>query len=228
MSLSRSDSSGDVKGIQLLRYSFAWNGIEASLATTYAAASAQSSSSFTFADNGTFPVKARVFDKDGGITTYSRTVTVNNVAPTAVFNAPHLVQQGAPVVLSFDNPTDAGSADKSTLRYSFAFDGLDTSLATDYAAASASNSASSTFTSPGTYKVIGRIFDKDGAKNTYVAEVLIVRTSQFGTSNGDSAHGVAVDSTGVYVTGNWDIANTGDAFVRKYDNSGGVLWTKQI
>ena len=41
----------------------------------------------TFADDGSYTVYGRVSDKDGGTRTYSALVTVNNVAPTAVFAA---------------------------------------------------------------------------------------------------------------------------------------------
>jgi hypothetical protein len=58
---------------------------------------------------------------------------------------------------------------------------------------------------------------------------------QFGTSDWDSAGGVAVDTSGVYVTGGTDGALPGqtssgdyDAFVRKYDGSGNELWTRQF
>lgn len=38
----------------------------------------------TYVDNGTYTVALRVTDKDGGVATTSTTVTVNNVAPTAI------------------------------------------------------------------------------------------------------------------------------------------------
>src|SRR2546425_1032036 len=49
------------------------------------------------------------------------------------------------------------------------------------------------------------------------------------------AVGIAVDASGVYVAGlTWDAlpgqtsAGSGDAFLRKYDASGNVLWTRQF
>ena len=70
--------------------------------------------------------------------------------------------------------------------------------------------------------------------NSYVAQVLVVRTSQFGTSGYDVGNGIATDSTGVYVTGytggglSGAKAGATDAFVRKYNTSGSVLWTQQF
>jgi|GEM_PF-784617 len=60
-------------------------------------------------------------------------------------------------------------------------------------------------------------------------------TRQFGTSGTDSAFSIAVDETGVFVTGSTTGAFSGqfsaggqDAFVRKYDAAGNELWTRQF
>jgi uncharacterized protein (TIGR03437 family) len=60
-------------------------------------------------------------------------------------------------------------------------------------------------------------------------------TRQFGTSDDDTATGLAADASGVYVVGRTDGAlpsQTGlgsvDAFVRKYDVNGNELWTRQF
>lgn len=62
-----------------------------------------------------------------------------------------------------------------------------------------------------------------------------VWTRQFGTSNPDSGVSVSADGSSVYVAGHTDGAfpghfNSGgsDVFVRKYDPSGSVLWTRQF
>ena len=60
-------------------------------------------------------------------------------------------------------------------------------------------------------------------------------TRQFGTSDTDQAVGIAVDSSGVYVTGSTGGVLPGqtgsgaqDVFVRKYDAAGAELWTRQF
>ena len=64
-----------------------------------------------FADNGSFTVKGRVYDKDGGGTTYSTTVAVNNVAPTVVAGfAAASVDCQTTATLTI-NPDDAGVND---------------------------------------------------------------------------------------------------------------------
>ena len=73
-------------------YSFACDGMAASLASTYASAGTTSSTTCAFADNGSYTVKGRIFDKDEGYTDYSATVVVNNVAPTATWHR-HLADQ---------------------------------------------------------------------------------------------------------------------------------------
>ena len=60
-------------------------------------------------------------------------------------------------------------------------------------------------------------------------------TRQFGTPATDNAAGVSLDSSGAYVVGQTrgtfpgeTNAGSGDAFVRKYDDNGTELWTRQI
>jgi hypothetical protein len=52
------------------------------LPATYDDAGTDPSTECAFADDGTYPVAGRIFDKDGGFTDYSTDVVVRNVAPT--------------------------------------------------------------------------------------------------------------------------------------------------
>ena len=77
--------------------------------------------------------------------------------------------------------------------------------------------------------------DGDAYLRKYDAAGTLQWTRQFGTSTYDDAWSVAVDAWDhVYVAGHtWgslgaDHAGMEDAFVRKYDASGNVLWTKQF
>jgi hypothetical protein len=94
-----------------LRYSFACDGVAGSLAASYATAGTANSASCAFPDNGSFAVKGRVYDKDGGASTYDATVVVNNVAPTVVagFTAASVDCQTT-ATLTID-PNDVGAND---------------------------------------------------------------------------------------------------------------------
>lgn len=109
-------------------------------------------------DNGVLTVGAQVRDKDFWITSYSSSVTVNNVAPNATFVAPEYVKVGSTLPLAMTNPTDPSSADTAS-GFNYAFDCGDGS-----GFAAASSSSSKDCTAPGTptqLAVGGRIMDKD-------------------------------------------------------------------
>jgi hypothetical protein len=152
------------------RYSFAL--AAANLAGTYAAAGTAASAPFTFGDNGSYTVYGRVFDKDGGYTDYTTTVTVRNVAPTAALGNNGPVNEASPATVSFSGAQDPSSADTAAgFRYSFAL--TPANLAGSYAAAGTASSASFTFNDNGSYTVYGRIFDKDNGFSDYTTTVTV-------------------------------------------------------
>jgi hypothetical protein len=81
-------------------------------------------------------------------------------------------------------------------------------------------------TSSGNNDAFLRKYDSDGN---------LAWTRQFGTSSSDYAYGVFVDASGVYVAGDTGGALPGqvssgssDAFLRKYDFDGNIVWTRQF
>ena len=127
------------------KYSFACTGGAAALATTYAASGSSTSTSCPFDDNGSFTVYGRIFDKDDGYSTYSTTVVVNNVAPTATLVNTGPVNEGSPVGVRLTNPFDPSSADTGAgFHYAFSCTDGDLSGAT-YAGSSALPGTSCTF-----------------------------------------------------------------------------------
>src|SRR5262249_15973530 len=79
------------------------------LAADYTRAGTCSWASFFYADDGSYTVYGRIFDKDGGVTDYSTTVTVNNVDPTLTLGGHTVVQDGKTYTLhlaSSDPGTD--------------------------------------------------------------------------------------------------------------------------
>jgi hypothetical protein len=88
-------------------------------------------------------------------------------------------------------------------------------------------------TSGSLYASIGGVRDAFLVK--YSPAGTVSWTRQFGTAGSDVARGVAVDSTGVYVVGDTGGALVAgghkggqDAFIRKYDPAGAILWTDQV
>jgi Ca2+-binding RTX toxin-like protein len=80
-------------------YSFATD--PSQLAATYAAAGVASTTTFTFANSGSYTVYGRILDKDNGYTDYQTTVTVNSVGPNAAMSGPGGAVRGQPQTFTF-------------------------------------------------------------------------------------------------------------------------------
>jgi hypothetical protein len=173
LSLTSPSDSSTTDTAAGFHYSFACDGLDASLAATYAAAGTASTTTCPFGDNGSFTVKGRIFDKDNGSTTYSATVVVNNVPPTATLSNNGPVDEGSPATVSFSNQFDPSSADTAAgFHYAFSCTNGDLSGAT-YAGSGTSTSTTCTFTDNGSYTVRARIIDKDGGFTEYTTAVVV-------------------------------------------------------
>jgi large repetitive protein len=116
-----------------------------------------------FADNGNYNVALTVTDKDGGSTTQTVAVVVDNVVPTiANITKPAQISEGQAVQFSA-TATDLGIND--TLTYSWNFG--------DSTALVAGQNVSHAFADNGNYNVILTVTDKDGGvtSQTVVAKV---------------------------------------------------------
>src|SRR5205823_14033690 len=76
----------------------------------YGAFSASASATCPTNDNGVRNVKGKIKDKDGGVSEYTGTVTVNNVAPTVHLSGTNSANEGDTKHYSY-SWTDPGSAD---------------------------------------------------------------------------------------------------------------------
>jgi PKD repeat protein len=112
--------------------------------------------SHTFADNGSYNMQLTVTDKDGGITTQTLLVKVDNVAPTIVsMTKPDIIKEGQSVQFKA-TATDPGKADG--LIYSWNFG--------DGTAPVVGRNVNHTFADNGNYNVVLTVTDKDGGVTT--------------------------------------------------------------
>jgi hypothetical protein len=167
------------------RFSFALDPTK--LATRYAQAGTSLTQSFPFDQSaGTFPVFARVFDKDGGFTDASTIVVVRVVAPTAVLLSGEPTVEGGTTTASFVNAFDRAAADRAA-GFHFAFDfnndGVFEVGDGTYTGSSDVSSVSIPLAvlgrGPGDYTVHGRIIAADGGFTDYriVVTVLPLQTA---------------------------------------------------
>ncbi|MDY3559679.1 S8 family serine peptidase [Gemmata sp. JC673] len=132
----------------------------------YGAFGASNTASFTPTDNGTYTVRAKVRDKDGGVTEYTSTVVIDNAAPTANAGVDQTVNEGTPVTLT-GSFTDAGAADTHTLSWSV-------SASNGQVIAGGTGAAFAfTPTDNGTYTVTVTVTDDDGGVGTDTVVVTV-------------------------------------------------------
>ena len=120
-------------------------------------------------DNGTRDVSAKIRDKDGGTTSYTDSVAVTNVAPTATFSNTGPVDEGSGFQLSLDGAFDPSSADTAA-GFTYSFDCGDGS---GYGGFSGSATATCATNDNGTRNVAARIRDKDGGTTSYTDTVAV-------------------------------------------------------
>jgi hypothetical protein len=174
---------------------------------TWTAWSASNTHACPTDDNGTNDVKGQIRDKDGGTSTYSASVTVDNVAPTAAFNAPDTVNEGSNINLSLTSPSDPSPSDTAA-GFQYAFDCGDGS---GYGAYSPSHSRSCATSDNGTRNVRGKIRDKDGGVTEYTAAVTINNVAPTLHTLTANSYAVPVGTT-VTVSGSYSDPGSADMF----------------
>jgi hypothetical protein len=148
-------------------YAFACTGGSLSGAT-YANSGASASAACTLPDGpGSYSVRARIIDKDGGYSEYTANMTASNLAPSATFQAPDSAALGRGISLSLVSPVDA-PGDLPTLQYAF-----DCGIGKGYEPFSDSNSVSCPTVAAGVQTVRGQVKDKDGGVREYTASVTV-------------------------------------------------------
>ena len=134
-----------------------------------------SNSATCSADNhGQYNVAGEIRDKDLAVSSYAGTVTVNNVAPTAVFLYTGTVNEGTPFTLALNNGTDSPSDVAAGLQYRF-------DCGTGFGSWSSTTSVSCPTNDNGSPSVSGEIRDQDGAVSAYGGTVTINNVAPTGT-----------------------------------------------
>jgi hypothetical protein len=174
---------------------------------TWTAWSSSNAHSCPTDDDGTKDVKGQIRDKDGGTSTHSASVGVDNVEPTATFNAPDTVNEGSNINLSLTSPSDPSSSDTAA-GFEYAFDCGDGS---GYGAYAAGHSRSCATSDNGTRNVRGKIRDKDGGVTEYSAAVAVKNVAPTLHTLTANSYAVPVGTT-VTVTGSYSDPGSADTF----------------
>ncbi len=120
-----------------------------------------------------YSIRATVADDDGGTSTTTRSVKVNNIAPTATLESNSGISYGNSVVASLNNPFDPSNVDTSAgLHYVFSLDS-DTTDTASYENSSTSNSANFGLVNAGAHSIFARVIDKDGGSNWYSTSMVV-------------------------------------------------------
>jgi large repetitive protein len=170
----------------------------------YGAFSASNSASFTPTDNGTYTVKAKVRDKDGGETEYTATVVIDNADPVANAGPDQTVNEGDAVTL-MGSYTDAGAADTHTLAWSVS--------ASNGQVIAAGTGPTFSFVpnDNGTYTVTFTVTDDDGGVGNDTAVITVNNVDPVITAIGNSAPTIGATAEGQTVTVSATFTDVGTA-----------------
>lgn len=145
---------------------------------------AQDTVSHTYGDDYDYPITLTITDDDGGVTTFTTTVIVENVDPVIEPFGPFVIDEGSTIDITGIG-TDSGSDD---LTFTWEFEGGSTITTTHYNDGlgadpfpspeglfpfSVTEMVSQTYGDDGNYSIILTVIDDDGGTATYETYVLI-------------------------------------------------------
>ena len=166
-------SPSDVSSVDAASLHFAFSCAGADLSgTTYGDASATNTAGCTFPDNGMYTVTGVVIDKDGGATTDSTTVQVNNVPPTMTAAADQSGDEGTATAFDLGSFTDPGADSPWKVTVNWGDGSGDTTFNTS--AKGALGTRSHTYPDgPASETVTVTVTDKDGASDSRTFTVTV-------------------------------------------------------
>ncbi len=161
------DASGDVPTLQ--------HAFDCGNGTGYGAFSASSSIVCVVSDNGVRTVRAKIRDKDGAETEYSKSIAVVNVAPAIAFiSAPPSGKTGDDYTLQF-RFTDPGTLDTPWSVETTWGDGKPAPGPSSVSSQGLTITQKHRYTKAGSYTIAVRVTDKDGGTATSNVQVAIVK-----------------------------------------------------
>jgi probable HAF family extracellular repeat protein len=160
------DAPGDISTLQ---YAF-----DCGSGTGYGAFSASPSTACVVPDDGVRTVRAKIKDKDDAEAEYTKSVTVVNVTPTIAITSAPSGKTGVDYTLAF-RFTDPGTADAPWLYQILWGDGKRDAAPKSTRVQGATITDSYRYNKPGTYSIMVRVTDKDGAVATSNVQVTILK-----------------------------------------------------
>ena len=152
----------------------------------------------------------KIRDDDGGETSGTATVGIDNVNPRATFSNNGPIDEGSPLTLSLTNPVDPSTVDHAIgFDHSFDCGNPSTALDTTYGGAS-SNTFNCTYADDGEYDVRGRIVDKDGGYTTESGTAQILNANPVVTIQSPADNSQFDTATPVTVVATFTDAGTAD------------------
>ncbi len=139
-----------------------------------------------WADDGVYTVLVEVEDSAGNFAADSFAVTVDNVAPTAVFTGPSSVNEGDSAAISFSDAFDVAADLADGLTYSFDFDGDGVFEVVGATTPGLTLPGSFFADGPATRRVVGRVSDADGGFTDYTLDINVNNVDPTITLAGDT------------------------------------------
>jgi len=145
-------------------------------------------------DDGVRSVRGQIRDKDGGVTEYTDSVTVNNVAPAVTPPADQITDEATPTTFDLGSFADPGDDDPWLVTVNW---GDDSSDAFTMLAPGALGSLNHTYADDGAYTVQVTVAEKDGNADSGNASFWVTVDNLAPTASDDTA---SVDEDGPVVT----------------------------